>query len=168
MPALGSVAGGGSWLLCEEMENGALWMGACLQSLEEPCEHSAWEPGRKSQRSSQLPMVVLKPKTATLHTHTHHSLHRPPPRTQTPVHLKVIGPHWHRSEHLRDPSSTLPAHPHMLPCQDHRSQCAHQHAPAQRENLLSSPTSLHMVMSAPVVAQEGLQWRQGLLWPALI
>ena len=46
-------------------------MGSCLQSLEEPCEHSAWEPGRKSQGSSQLPMVVLKPKTATLHGKSH-------------------------------------------------------------------------------------------------
>ena len=39
VPALGSVAGGGCWLLCKEMEKGALWMGSCLQSLEEPCEH---------------------------------------------------------------------------------------------------------------------------------
>ena len=61
VPALGSVAGGASWLLCGEMEKGALWMGSCLQSLEEPCEHSAWDPGRKSQGSSQLPMVLFRP-----------------------------------------------------------------------------------------------------------
>ena len=88
-------------------------MGSCLQSLEEPCEHSAWEPSRKSQGTSQLPMVLLRPKTAPLHTHTHHSLHRPQPRTQTPVHLTVINPHWHRAEHLRDPASPLPARPQV-------------------------------------------------------
>ena len=42
------------------MEKEALWMGSCVQSLEEPCEHSAWEPGRKSQGTSQLPMVLLR------------------------------------------------------------------------------------------------------------
>ena len=43
------------------MEQGALWTGSCLQSCEEPCEHSAWQPGRKSQGTSQLPMVLLRP-----------------------------------------------------------------------------------------------------------
>ena len=47
--------------MCREMEKGALWMGSCLQSLEEPCEHSDWEPGRKSQGNSELPMVLLRP-----------------------------------------------------------------------------------------------------------
>ena len=77
MPALGSVAGGGSWLLCGEMEKGALWMGSCLQSLEEPSEHSAWEPGGKSQGTTQLPMVLLRPTdNPTPHT-------RPPLTAQT-------------------------------------------------------------------------------------
>ena len=106
--------------------------------------------------------------TAPLHTHAHHSLHIPPPRTQTPVHLTVIHPNWHRAEHLRDPASPLPARPQVLPCQDHRSQRAHQHAPAQRVILPSSPTSLHMEMRATGIAQEWLQWRQGLVWPALV
>ena len=43
------------------MEKGALWMRSCLQSLLEPCEHSAWEPGRKSQGTSQPPMMLLRP-----------------------------------------------------------------------------------------------------------
>ena len=55
------------------MEKGALWMGSFLQSLEEPCEHSAWEPGRKSQGTSQLPMVLLR------HTDS------PPPHTRPPL-----------------------------------------------------------------------------------
>ena len=59
--------------MCEEMEKGALWMGSCLQSLEEPCEHSAWEPGRKSQGTSQLPMVLLRPTDS------------PPPHTRPPL-----------------------------------------------------------------------------------
>ena len=37
-----------------------------------------------------------------------------------------------------------------------RSPRAHQRAPAQRENLPSSPPSVHMEMSAPGTAQEGL------------
>ena len=36
-------------------------MCSCLQSLEEPCEHSAWEPGRKSQGTNQMPIVLLSP-----------------------------------------------------------------------------------------------------------
>ena len=45
-------------------------MGSCLQSLEESCEHSAWEPGRKAQGTSQLPMVLLRPTNS------------PPPHTR--------------------------------------------------------------------------------------
>ena len=52
-------------------------MGSCLQSLEKPCEHSAWEPGRKSQGTSQLPMMLLRP-TDSPHPHTH-----PPLSAQT-------------------------------------------------------------------------------------
>ena len=48
-------------------------MGPCLQSLEKPCEHSAWEPGRKSQGISQLPMVLLRPTDS------------PPPHTRPPL-----------------------------------------------------------------------------------
>ena len=48
-------------------------MGSCLQSLEKPCEHSAWEPGRKAQGTSQLPMVLLKPTDS------------PPPHTCPPL-----------------------------------------------------------------------------------
>ena len=59
--------------MCGEMEKGALWMGPCLQSLEEPCEHSACEPGRKSQGTSQLPMVLLRPTDS------------PPPHTSPPL-----------------------------------------------------------------------------------
>ena len=59
--------------MCGEMEKGALWMGSCLQSLEEPCEHSAWEPGRKSQGASQLLMVLLRPTDS------------PPPHTGPPL-----------------------------------------------------------------------------------
>ena len=61
MPALASVAGEGSWSLCGEMDQGTPWMGSCLKSYEEPCEHSAWKPGRKSQGTSQLPVVLLRP-----------------------------------------------------------------------------------------------------------
>ena len=59
--------------MCGEMEKGALWMGPCLQSLEEPCEQSAWEPGRKSQGTSKLPMVLLRPTDS------------PPPHTSPPL-----------------------------------------------------------------------------------
>ena len=52
-------------------------------------------------------------QTAPLHTQAPYSLHRPPPRTQMPVHLTVIDPHWHRAEHLRDPASPLPARPQV-------------------------------------------------------
>ena len=52
-------------------------------------------------------------QTAPLHTHAHHSLQRPPLRTQTHVHLRVINPHWHRAELLRDPASPLPARPQV-------------------------------------------------------
>ena len=48
-------------------------MGACLQSLEESSEHSAWEPGRKAQGTSQLPMVLLRPTDS------------PPPHTRPPL-----------------------------------------------------------------------------------
>ena len=48
-------------------------MGSCLQSLEEPRVHSAWEPGRKSQCTSQLPMVLLRPTD------------NPPPHTRPPL-----------------------------------------------------------------------------------
>ena len=48
-------------------------MCSCLQSLEEPCEHSAWEPGRKSQGASQLLMVLLRPTDS------------PPPHTRPPL-----------------------------------------------------------------------------------
>ena len=48
-------------------------MGPCLQSLEESCEHSAWEPGRKAQGTSQLPMVLLIPTDS------------PPPHTRPPL-----------------------------------------------------------------------------------
>ena len=51
--------------------------GLLSQSLEEPCEHSAWEPGRKSQGTSQLPMVLLRP-TDSLPPYT-----RPPLSAQT-------------------------------------------------------------------------------------
>ena len=63
--------------MCGEMEKGSLWMGSCLQSLEEPCEHSALAPGRKSQGTSQLPMVLLRP-TDNPPQHTH-----PPLSAQT-------------------------------------------------------------------------------------
>ena len=88
-------------------------MGPCLQSLEKPSEHTAWEPGRKSQGTSQLPMVLLRP-TDSPQTHT-----RPPLSAQTStedadtVHLTVIHPNWHRAEHLRDPASPLPARPQV-------------------------------------------------------
>ena len=59
--------------MCGEVEKGALWMGSCLQSLEEPCEHSAWEQGRKSQGISQLPMVLLRCTDS------------PPPHTRPPL-----------------------------------------------------------------------------------
>ena len=48
-------------------------MGSCLQSLEESCEHSAWEPGRKAQGTSQLPMVLLRTTDS------------PPPHTRPPL-----------------------------------------------------------------------------------
>ena len=48
-------------------------MCSCLQSLEDPCEHSAWEPGRKSQGTSKLPMVLLRPTDS------------PPPHTSPPL-----------------------------------------------------------------------------------
>ena len=41
-------------------------MGSCLQSREEPCEHSAWQPGRNSQGSSKLPVVLLRPTDISL------------------------------------------------------------------------------------------------------
>ena len=167
MPALGSVAGWGSWLLCGEMENGALLMGACLQSLEEPFEHSAWEPGRKSQGSSQLPMVVLKPKTATLQTY-------PPLSAQTSTKDADACPsESHRSTlaqirapqgsffHTASPSSYVTVSgPQVTMCPPTCS-CPEGEPPLKSH-------FPHMVMRAPVVAQEGLQWRQGLLWPALI
>ena len=43
------------------MEQRAAWMGSCLQSCEEPCEHSAWQSGRMSQVTSKLPVVHLRP-----------------------------------------------------------------------------------------------------------
>ena len=55
------------------MEKGALLMGSSLQSLEEPCEHRACEPGRKSQGTSHLPMVLLRPTD------------NPPPHTHPPL-----------------------------------------------------------------------------------
>ena len=48
-------------------------MCSCLHSLEEPCEHSTWEPGRKSQGTSQLPMVLVRPTDS------------PPPQTRPPL-----------------------------------------------------------------------------------
>ena len=48
-------------------------MGSCLQTLKAPCEHSAWEPGIKSQGTSQLPMVLLRPTES------------PPPHTSPPL-----------------------------------------------------------------------------------
>ena len=48
-------------------------MCSCMQSLEEPSEHSAFEPGRKSQGTSQLPMVLLRPTDS------------PPPQTHPPL-----------------------------------------------------------------------------------
>ena len=177
--------------MCGEMEKGALWMGSCLQSLEEPRVHSAWEPGRKSHGMSQLPMVLLRP-TENPPPHT-----RPPLSAQTSTEDADARPSdSHRSTLAQSrapqgsffptasPSSGVTVSgpqvttfdtccdtccDHMSPkCCDHISQHAHQHAPAQRENLPSSPTSLHMEMRAAGVAQEGLQWWQGLVWPALL
>ena len=55
------------------MEEGSLWMRSFLQSLEEPCEHSAWEPGRNSHCTSQLRMVLLRTTDS------------PPPHTRQPL-----------------------------------------------------------------------------------
>ena len=63
--------------MCREMEQGAPWMGSCLKSHEEPCEHSAWQPGRKSQGTSQLPMVLLRPTDS------------PPPHTRPPLSAQI-------------------------------------------------------------------------------
>ena len=52
-------------------------MGSCLQSLEESCEHSAWEPGRKAQGTSQLPMELLRPTDS------------PPPHTRTSLSAQI-------------------------------------------------------------------------------
>ena len=65
--------------MCGGMEKGDLFMGSCLQSLEEPCEYSAWEPGRKSQITSQLPMLLLRP-TDSPPPHRH-----PPLSSQTSI-----------------------------------------------------------------------------------
>ena len=52
-------------------------MGSCLQSLEESCEHSAWQPGRQAQGTSQLPMVLLRPTDS------------PPPHTRPPLSAQI-------------------------------------------------------------------------------
>ena len=52
-------------------------------------------------------------QTSQVQTHTHHYLHRPPPRRQMPDHVKALVPYWHRAEHLRDPASPLSARPQV-------------------------------------------------------
>ena len=139
-------------------------MGPCLQSLEESCEHSAWEPGRKAQGTIQLPMVLLR-TTDSPPPHTH-----PPLSAQTSTEEADAHPSdSHRSTLAKSrapqgscfptasPSSGVTVSgPQVTTCP---STCS-----CTDENLPSSPTSLHMEMRAPGVAQEGLQWWQGLVW----
>ncbi|KAJ1346188.1 hypothetical protein KIN20_000914 [Parelaphostrongylus tenuis] len=116
-------------------------------------------PGSRAE-SLRAPVSCLwcfsELQTSPLQTHAHHSLHRPPPRTQTPDHLPDLGPHLHRAEHFRDPASLLPACPRCYCDRTPRSPPAHQPTPAQTEYLLSSPTSPHMEMKAAGAAQGGL------------
>ena len=107
--------------MCGEMEKGALWMGACLQSLEEACEHSAWEPGRKSQGTSQLPMVLLRP------TDSPHPQTRPPLSAQTST----------------EDSDTRPS-------DSHRSTLAQSRAPQESCFPTASPSSA-VTVSGPQV-----------------
>ena len=107
--------------MCGEMEKGALWMGSCLQSLEEPCEHSACKPGRKSQGSSQLPMVLLRPTDS------------PPP---------------HTSPQLSAQTSTEDAD--ARPSDSHRSTLAQSRAPQESCFPTASPSS-GVTMSGPQV-----------------
>ena len=107
--------------MCEEMEKGALWMGSCLQPLEEPCEHSAWEPGRKSQGTSQLPMVLLRPTDS------------PPPHTRPPLSAQT---------------STEDAD--ARPSDSHRSTLAQSRAPQGSCFTTASPFS-DVTVSGPLV-----------------
>ena len=137
---------------------GVCWVGslACLQSREEPWEHSAWQPGRKSQGTSQLPVVLLRPTDISGQTHTHHYLHTPPPRMQR---LTTCQP-WVHTGTEQSTSGILLLHCQpVLRCEkdrNPRSLRAHQPVPAQRENLPTSPPSLHMEMMAAGAAQGGL------------
>ena len=96
-------------------------MCSCLQSLEEPCEHSAWEPGRKSQGTSQLPMVLLRPTDS------------PPPQTRPPL-----------SAH----TSTEDAD--ARPSDSHRSTLAQSRAPQGSFFPTASPSSV-VTVSGPQV-----------------
>ena len=107
--------------MCREMEKGALLMGSCLQSLEEPCGHSAWEPGRNSQGTSQLPMVLLRPTDS------------PPPQTRPPLSAQT---------------STEDADAH--PSDSHRSTLAQRRAPQGSCFPTASPSS-GVTMSGPQV-----------------
>ena len=94
-------------------------------------------------------------QTSQVQTHIHHPLHRPPPRTQTPDHLPAL-------VHTGTEQSTsgillLHCQPVLRRDRDRtpRSPCAHQPAPAQRENL-PSPPSPHMEWTTAGAAQGGL------------
>ena len=107
--------------MCREMEKGAVLMDSCLQSLEEPCGHSAWEPGRNSQGTSQLPMVLLRPTDS------------PRPQTRPPLSAQT---------------STEDADAH--PSDSHRSTLAQRRAPQGSCFPTASPSS-GVTVSGPQV-----------------
>ena len=96
-------------------------MGSCLQSLEEPCEHSAWEPGIKSQGASQLLMVLLRPTDS------------PPPHTGPPL-----------------SAQTSTENADTRPSDSHRSTLAQSRAPQGSCFPTASPSS-GVAMSGPQV-----------------